>query len=79
MRALKKRLRALRRARLHLHLSGGSVLCLAVIFLDYLWPYLGNYLPLSVLGFGVIGGLLSVAAILAKLLFKPNLSGDKDA
>jgi hypothetical protein len=54
-------------------------LCGIVVFLDYLWPFLDGYLPVSRVGFGVIGGLLALAAIPSRIVVQDSVSGGRDA
>lgn len=57
----------------------GSTLCGLIVGLDYLWPFLDGYLPISRMGFGVIGALLSLAAIPSRVIVQDSVSGGRDA
>lgn len=58
--------------------SAGSTLCGIVVFLDYLWPFLDGYLPISRIGFGAVGALLALAAIPSRVVVQDSVSGGGD-
>ncbi|RWE37476.1 hypothetical protein [Mesorhizobium sp.] len=62
-----------------LHLNAGSLVCWLAIMLDYVWPYLADYLPFRPIVFGVLGGALAIAAIYARFVLQPAISGAPNA
>lgn len=62
-----------------LHLNAGSAVCWFAIMLDYVWPFLADYLPFRPVVFGLLGGGLAVAAIYARFVLQPAISGDPNA
>ncbi|MER9768855.1 hypothetical protein NKJ09_22645 [Mesorhizobium sp. M0189] len=59
------------------HLNVAAVFFLIVTGLDTAWPFLNGYLPISNAWFGVLGGLLSAGALLARFIPQDKVSGEK--
>lgn len=62
-----------------LHLNAASLICWLAIMLDYVWPYLADYLPFQPIVFGLLGGALAIAAIYARFVLQPAISGVPNA
>lgn len=62
-----------------LHLNVLGLLCWLLCGAEAAWPFLGGYVPVSPILFGVLAGLLTALAIPARVVLQRQLSGDRDA
>lgn len=60
-----------------IHLSVAACVMALLSGFDAAWPLLSGFIPISPVAFAVIAGLLSMAAIVSRLVYQAELHDEK--